>query len=535
MLNSRNVAGIEIFRASAAHEERVYKRIKRTVFERFSPGRYTDKAVIIEIVNLMYKEYYVILDEHLPKVSPRDFVTYLVSEYERYGQVSDAHKLHKLSEDEENFWQPYALQARRGIKHVLELLCRSGMAAGKVAKTKEEQEDAISMVFIAAEELVSLYMRSENYRGFLDEVTLTLDPNQFTYFHVEEDGKLRFDIRESVRDLEKYVPSPMFLQDTEAHAEILDASFLETLGLSYKDTLSTLGWIIEYFSDKDNPEALGAFEWKEAIETIVLNFSITSEQAELLLNGFSLNAQTMDDRELFRPKQEYRAYKRAFFKDPVDGVDWVFFSRRMAWECLNILIADVPFRKLPPEWQSASVKKALDVLSLRAGRWFEQVVERNLETLGIAGSSSVKTLSLGNGQTLKIPPEVGEIDFLGFDETQKLLVIIEVKQVGFSTEPRMFRDDQSKFIEGSNSYSAKFIKKYSWVLENLESVEKHFAHKFNLDTKLELAGYAMITLYPTIVSTKIKDFSCVSISEFMSGSHSSDAWPFSKTRLKKPE
>ncbi|MBX8521171.1 hypothetical protein K5D37_15920 [Pseudomonas cichorii] len=535
MLSSRNVAGVEIFRASPAHEDRVYKRIKGVVFEHFSPGLYTDKAVIVEIVNLMYSEYYAILDEFLPMVRPRDFVIFLVSEYERYGQVSDAHKRGKLSESEDNFWQSYALHARRGIKHVLELLCRSNMAVGKVAKTQEDQEDAISMVFIAAEELVSLYMRSDNYRDFLDEVTLTLDPNQFTYFHVEEDGKLRFDIRESVRDLEKYVPSPMFLQDTETHAEILDASFLETLGLSYKDTLSTLGWIIEHFSDKANPEALGTFEWKEAVDTISLNFRITSEQAELLLGGFSLSAQVMKDRALFRPKQEYRAYKRAFFRDLVDGVDLVFFSRRMAWECLSLLVSDVPFRKLPPEWQSTSVKKALDVLSLRAGRWFEDVVEQNLETLGIVGSSSVKTLLLGAGQTLKIPSDVGEIDFLGFDEAQKLLVIIEDKQVGFATEPRMFRDDQSKFIKGPNSYSAKFIKKYKWVLENVESVEKHFAYKFNLDTKLELAGYAMVTLYPTIVSTKIKEFSCMSISEFMTKADGSDAWPFSQTPLKKSE
>lgn len=535
MLNSRNFAGIEIFRASRTHEDRVYDRIKCAVFKHFNPGRYTDKAVIVKIVNLMYSEYYAILDEYLPKVSPRDFVTYLVAEYERYGQVSDAHKRHKLSEEDDLFWLGYAMHSRRGIKHVLELLCRSNMASDKVAKTKEEQEDAISMIFIAAEELVSLYMRSDNYNGVLDEVTLTLDPAQHTYFHVDQDGQLKFDIRESVRDLEKYVPSPMFLQDTQAHAEILDTSFMATLGLSYKDALGTLAWIIEQYSDKNDPEALGMFLGREAIDTIVLNFHVTSEQAERLLNGFSLSAKTMEDRELFKPKQEYRAYKRAFFKDAVDGVDWVFFSRRMAWESLTLLTSEVPFRKLPPEWQSASLKKALDVLSLKAGRWFEQVVERSLKTRGIAGSSSIKTLSLGNGQTLKVPPEVGEIDFLGFDEAKKLLVIIEVKQVGFATEPRMFRDDQSKFIEGSNSYSAKFIKKYNWVLENVESVEQHFSHKFNLDTSLELAGYAMITLYPTIASTKIKDFSCVSISEFMNRSHSSDVWPFSKKRLGKPD
>lgn len=535
MLRSRNVAGVEIFRASDAHERIVYNRIKDAVFKNFSPGRYTDKAVIVSVVNLMYKQYYDILDEFIPKVVPRDFVTFLVSEYERYGKVSDAHKLNKLSANDEVFWLSYAIHARRGIKHILELLCRSKMESGKVAATQDEQEDALSMVFIATEELVSLYMRSDHYRGFLDEVTLTLDPNQFTYFHVKEDGQLKFDIRESVRDLQKHVPSPMFLQNTIAHGEILDASFVETLGLSYMNTLGTIQWIIDTYSDKANPEDLGAFEWEEAVSTMTKAFGITRPQAELILNGFCLSAETMEDRELFRPKQEYRAYKRAFFKDPCDGINWVFFSRRMAQECLTILVSDVPFRKLPPEWQSKSVSKALDVLSLKAGRWFEYVIEQDLEALGIIGSPSVKFLYLSDTERLKIPAEVGEIDFLGFHETQKLLVIIEAKQVGYATEPRMVIDDLSKFISSSNSYSAKFIKKYNWVLDNVESVEKHFAHKFNLATKLEVAGYAMITLYPTIVSTKINEFSCVSISEFMNKSHGSDAWPFSKTSLQRPE
>ncbi|MDV7210975.1 hypothetical protein [Azotobacter beijerinckii] len=535
VLKSRDVAGIEIFRASDVHERIVYNRIKNAVFKSFSPGRYTEKAVIVSVVNLMYKQYYDILDEFLPKVVPRGFVTFLASEYERYGQVSDAYKLNKLSEGDEVFWLSYAIHARRGIKHILELLCRSNMEAGKVADTQGEWEDALSMVFIAAEELVSLYMRSDNYRGFMDEVTLTLDPSQFTYFHVKEDGELKFDIRESVRDFQKYLPSPMFLQDTNAHAEILDASFVETLGLSYKGTLSTLQWIIETYSDKANPEGLGSFEWEEVVNSMTLSFGITPPQAELILNGFCLSAEDMEDRELFRPKQEYRAYKRAFFKAPCNGVNWLFFSRRMALECLAILVSDVPFRKLPPEWQSKSVSKALDVLSLKAGRWFENAIKQNLETLGIIGSPSVKTLYLSDTERLKIPAEVGEIDFLGFHEMKKLLVIIEVKQVGYATEPRMFIDDLSKFMGGSNSYSAKFIKKYNWVLDNVESVEKHFAHKFNLASKLEVAGYAMITLYPTIVSTKIKEFSCVSISEFMNKSHGSDAWPFSKTSLQRPE
>lgn len=535
VLKRGSVGGIEIFRSSGEHEGRVYSRIKESVFNSVGPGTYKDKSVIVSVVNLMYGQYYEILDEYLPKVNPRDFVTFLVSEYERYGKVTDLHKLNKLSEEDDKFWVSYAIYARRGIKHILELLCRSKMDASKVGSTQEEQKDAISMVFIAAEELVSLYMRSEDYKSFLEEVTLTLDPEKYTYFHVEQDSSNKFDPRKDFRDLSKYVPSPMFLHDTAVHGEILNESFVETLGLSYNDTLGTIQWIIETYSDSSNHEALGVFNWEEVLRKMVDAFSITSSQAALILDGFCLSGVTMEDRELFRPKQEYRAYKRAFFKYSCDGVNWVFFSRRMALECLIQLFSDVPFRKLPPEWHSKSVGKSLDVLSLKAGRWFEKVVEQNLKTIGIIGSSSIKALGLSKTDSLKIPAEIGEIDFLGFHEDQKLLVVIEVKQVGFASEPRMVLDDISKFIDGSSNYSTKFIKKYNWVLNNIVSVEKHFSYKFNLTTKLNVVGYAMVTLYPVRVATKIKEFTCISVSGLMNKCNVTEEWPLSKTLIHRSE
>lgn len=531
MLKSRNVAGSEIFRASNYHENIVYKKIKKAVFNAFSPGVYKDKKVIVSIVNLMYERYYHILDEYLPRVPPREFVTFLVSEYEKYGKVADLYKQNKLNEEDEEFWLSYASYTRRAIKHVLELLCRSRMDSSKVANTKAEQEDAISMVFVAAEELVSLYMRSDTYKNILEEVTLTLDPIKHTYFHVKQDGEIKFDIRDSARDISKYVPSPMFLHDITSHGDILNNSFVETLGLSYTNILSTIKWIVEKYSDGKMPERIGMFKWKEVIETIANAFNINLAQVERILDGFCLSADNMIERELFRPKQEYRAYKRAFFKDSFEGVDWVFFSRRMALECLDLLISDVPFRKLPPEWRTNKVQEKLNVLSLQAGRWFEKVVEDNLRKINIVGSSSVKFLSLSKTDKMTVPTNIGEIDFLGFNKEQGLLVIIEVKQVGFATEPRMYLDDLSKFITRTENYRVKFINKYNWVLDNIESVERHFLCRFNLTMKLNVAGYAMVTLYPTIVADQITDFTCVSVSEFMNKCSSTEAWPFSKTLI----
>ncbi|EPF0316208.1 hypothetical protein ACSN7O_003568 [Enterobacter chuandaensis] len=532
MLHSKNVGGTEIFRASEAHERKVYNRVKECVFRHFSPGLYTDKTDIVNIVNLMYREYYAILDEYLPAIPPRKFVAFLTEQYEQYGKVSDAHKLGKLSDEDEVFWSSWAIYARRGIKHIMELLCRSRMEPGNADGGQALEEDAISMVFIAAEELVSLYMRSDNYRNILDEVTLTLDPDEYIYFHVAQDSSHPFDKRQAFREISKYVPVPMFLQDTAAHAEVLDADFTETTGISYKDTLGVIQWLIDTCSDKEQPGQPGSFVWKEAVGKLTHAFSITASQAELIIGGFSLSADNMDERELFRPKQEYRAYKRGFFRDQSPGVDQVFFSRRMALECLTLLVSDVPFRKLPPEWQSRSVNKALNTLSLRAGRWFENVVANNLAAAGIIGSTSVKAISLNKNERVKIPADIGEIDFLGFHEEKKILVIIEVKQVGFATEPRMYQDDLSKFTGGQDNYSTRFIKKYRWVLENIDSVKKYLHHKFGFTSELNTAGYAMVTLYPTIAATKIEAFTCISVSEFMHEYHENEKWPFSQTSLR---
>lgn len=535
MLDSRNMNGVEICRPKLEHEIAVNDRIKESLFSSYKPGKYSDKKLIVPIVNLMYEDYYRILDEYLPTIDPLTLLTLLSREYEKYGQVVNIHKQKQLSSQDEDFWIGYGSFTRRGIKHLFELVCKANMDSSWTAESIEEQEDAISTVLIAVEELVELYMRSDLYRTFLDEITLTLDPNESQYFHVEEDRECRFDIRDSVLDFHKYVPEPTFLQNREAHAEVLNESFLTTLGLSYWDTIRAIESVIDKYSDISNPEKPGIFEWREAVDHIAHTFKIKPLQADRILNGFCLTPETLADRKLYKPKQEYRAYKRAFFKYGFDGAQVTIFSHRMAKECLELLIADVAFRKLPPEWHSKSIKKSLDKLSLQAGQWFEAVVEQNLELLGIKGSPSVEKLNVGGTKKLKIPQGIGEIDFLGFHKEQKLLVIIEAKQVGFATEPRMMLDDISKFITDSKNYREKFIKKYNWAMQNIDSVEKHLLHEFGLTEKLDTMGCAMITLYQTTVSTKIKDFTCISITEFMNRSLKDESWAFSKMNIRRDD
>lgn len=527
MLYSQNMGGVEIFRPRKDIEEEVYNKVKKKVFNNFSSGIYTDKEIIKNIVNFLQKEYNEILNEYLPKIRGLDFIPFLIGQYEAYGKVSELYKENKISHDDRNYWENAPCFTRRGIKYLLERLCLNVSSHCKHTHSIEIQEDAISRIFISVEELVSMYMRNQDYINVQDDVTLRLNENVYRYFEIEHELGERQDNYKHMNAMVKYVPQPMFLHDYEAHGEFLNENFKKALGLSYTEVLAVLQWVVVTYSSEDNPEEIGSFKWDAIIEKLSGHYKITPLQAEIILNGFTLTPQTLTDRKIYLPKQEYRAYKRAFFKHQIDDIKYVFFSRRMAMESLSILVHDVPFRKLPSEWKAPAVLTALDGLSNRAGSWFENVVKDNLIKVGLTGSTSVKSLIVEGKRNLKFPADIGEIDFIGFDENQGLLVVIEMKQVGQASEPRMHQDDLSKFVIGEKSYSNKFRKKYAWVINNIDAVIKHFQHNFNLSTEIKTIGYAMITLYPTIASERISDFSCVSIGEFMSRYTVAKSWPFS--------
>lgn len=534
MLKSRGINGIEIFRPSEQVEALVYERIKGALFAQYPSGVYSDTTVVTNIVNTLFEAYKQVLDEYLPRVDHLAFATFLIREYEQYGRVAHEFKTVRLNAQDEELWQSYASHARRGIKYLLELICTRGLEAGTEVGSQDDQEQSLSILFLAAEELVSLYMRSHLYHGVLDEVTLVLDQSLHRYFYVEKDlTEPPFEMRADMLEAGKYIPEPNFLRDPVRHNQVLASSFNETFGVDY---LNVLGALQQLIIEERNPEDEGepcVISLANAVLELMLKLSISQAQAARILTGFTLTASQMeqDRRELFRPKQEYRAYKRGFFVFVHEGREMLLFSYRMARECLDLLIGDVPFRKLPSQWQTPAITSALNLLSLQAGRWFEQVVEANLKDVGIRGVGSVKRLVFKDGQRENIPPQVGEIDFLGYCPVQRMIVVVEVKQVSMATEPRMFMDDLSRFLTGSGNYAAKFQAKYRWVIDNQQRVSRFLEQSLACPVVADKVGYVMITHYSLYVARRIDAFSCVSLPEFMRRFQAAGEWPFSKTSL----
>ena len=221
---------------------------------------------------------------------------------------------------------------------------------------------------------------------------------------------------------------------------------------------------------------------------------------------------------------------RGFFEIPHYTGIHLAFSRNMALENLNQLVRSSIFQKIPLEWSNKKVNKALRKLSTEAGKKFEQIVEENLATIGITGRRSINK-QIGNKRNfIKIPSEVGEIDFLGYSASEHFVLIAECKLVQAGFEGKFFRDDIQDFIKSNKSYLKKFDRKVKWLLNNhsaaisaLNSMQIHSAQ-----IKPTKIVAAFITYYPTIAQYFIEDYPCVSITNLILDYKDKNKWFYSK-------
>ena len=196
------------------------------------------------------------------------------------------------------------------------------------------------------------------------------------------------------------------------------------------------------------------------------------------------------------------------------------FSRAMARENLIHLCGAVAFQKLPAEWTTPVTQRALSDLSHAAGRWFEGVLADRLREVGIEGRGITRKVGSGTS-ALVIPSEVGQIDFLGFDQRSRCLVVIEAKMVSGSLEPVFWRDELDDFL-GSSGYIERFRRKVRWVQHNRSQIAKLLA----IQTHVEVAA-ALVTYYPSIAREFVEEIPCISLTELILDYEMVHGWPYS--------
>ena len=534
-MNFEGFGGVKIYRPKASSELIMRHAAQRHLFSKFSPGKYEDAKVINEILQHQFSFFFEELNKYIEVIAQEDFLHFLLNQYDESAKVDNLYKERALNGSEENKWAAVGPVFRRTIKYLAE---RSTLLNGDKNHTHSNRPslEGLDLLWIAAEESVRLYLLSDQtFTICPDSSRLELiDRELDDYFilSLTETCNLDNDIRIDTEYRDKYVgkPTDSVIFNLNEHQRLLGDAFQSTIGLNYLQTVGTIGNLIEGCVPAGDGFPVIFVHKENAIEALVKATGASPVALNRAISGFIVTKEKMEEegREVWKPKQEYRAYRRGFFEVWHKTGPHIAFSKSMAQECLLQLISEAVFKKLPPEWASEEVSKAGDALSNKAGSWFETVVYQNLSRVGIVGiKSQKKGFGVGSSR-LEIPADVGEIDFIGYSSSEKLLVLIECKLVRGVTEPKFFRDDIYDFITKHKSYLSKFNKKAQWVKDNLNEIKIALSTDPVFPNDMEIAAFktAIITHYPSIVQCMIKDHPCVSLTNFMLDYEKAQSWPY---------
>ncbi len=507
-----------IFRPDRQVSDEINIKARRALLQQFEPGTYTGR----EEVNPILRAHFEFYDSRLRRVAPllasRDAADFLLFQYDEATEILHGSLI--SDPDERESWARIEPGFRRAIKYITELFCiRQNPRDPKISKKLASQK--LGEALLCAEQAADLSEISDRaYQIFPDDFRLLLNKSSSRFvFETSVSGKHSdFDIRFHRRVLRDREARENFMGGgfqfdihTDSHTPFLDDAFVSIHGMSYALFIAGLFDIIR----GARPSTVGGNPTLFIRRTDLLDRLCESGRsraaASLMLRGFTVTPHMLqkESRVIWNPKQESRAYRRGFFSFPHPTGTHLAFSRAMAKEAMIQLVVGGCYGKLPLEWMAPELEPALSKLSKASGDWFERIVGENLINLGYHGGRVKRRLGR-NEIKVEVPPEVGELDFLGWHKDRRELLLVEAKMTNSGIEARYWRDDLTAFTRGNKCYANQFRRKIEWVKANIPQILK----ALGAPPDCSFSPF-MVTLYPCIAAEFIDDFPCVSVTEMM--------------------
>jgi hypothetical protein len=503
----------------------------------FRPGVYEGGEAANRALKHHFAFYATRLRHILPAIASRDYIEFVLHQYEQSVVVNDLDNGHRLTKQETEQWQTTGPKLRRALKYLAErtvLLWPPETAS--VSSDHAQMLLQAEMALLCAEQLVDLYMTSDKvFSLFPDETVLEVLPEgEFEIFRTRCSHDFTQDFLQRVhRDAShrsEYVPLNGLHQIPKLQDSYLANAFCNTIGLSYSDILAVLHVVI----DQAQPPPTG-FKIPFCLRTVIVNevvrcVGFSRDAVEKALAGFTVSCVGMENegREIYKPKQEYRAYRRGFFEMPHCSGPHLAWSKSMAQESYVVLLKEVAFKQVPPEWRSTQVDVAVSKLGCAVGKWFESLVAENLKKIDIMGLHSIKRM-IGTGKVaVRIPDEVGEIDFLGYSERDEAIIVAECKYVRGGVEPRFFRDEINAFTKGNSCHMMQLARKTKWVVNEIQTLRTSLAATLGMSGVMRAHRVisVLVSHYPSCASYFWHDAPCVSLTELILDYKGQGHWPY---------
>jgi hypothetical protein len=527
--------GKKIFRPRPSVQLQIRQEAEKHLRIKFVPGIYRSLTDINKIIHHQFQFYDTKLSELLPQLASRDFLEFLLFQFNCASDIENLFRQGNLSPEQGENWKKLEPTFRRAIKYMAE--CIVQLQPGDEPVFHHEQLLSLGeKAWICAEEMVQMYILSDQtYYLFPDDTIFTiLPPGEELYYSHEIKKNFSDLLKRSVSDVQnrsRFVPDPSFIFDLKRHDQILGNTFDEFIGTSYLTAINFLHQMIQNCKPSPGGFPIPFMHKEKTVKAFAEQFKISIPIASKIIDGFSITKQKLEyeDPKVFRPKREYRAYRRAFFQMSHSTGEHFTFSTSMANENLTLLMKESIFGHFPSEWLNQEIKSALGKLSNEAGAWFEKIVADNLRQLGFLGRNYKNTIGFGSDQ-IQIPADVGQIDYLGYLPSENLILIVECKLVNDSFEPKYFRDELESFIYSNNSHVKQLRRKSDWLRTNLNLICKALSSCNHIRTNVTpktIAG-AFITFLPAFATYFINDYPCISITELRMDFEKNGHWPYDK-------
>lgn len=477
------------------------------------------REATVGFFNQVYEFYRQRLLESAEVLASPAFVTLVLSEYDDTVVIDEEFKAGHLNPEESEKWKMESGVRRRGLKFLAETAAMVATAEPRLVRD-DLLRDLLGKAQIAAEEIARAYMGSDwCHRLPEEQVELVVLPKHHPYRH--EGSALSFEFQQKVaRDLQqRYALSHLdagLPPNFGRLYNVLDSPMKTDLGFSFTEAMRILMEIIDHSAAAQGFD-IPFIEREYLNRTVCTNYGLSADAVQKLLGGFTFSKQPESERVFFNSNQEYRLWRRGFLQFPHPSGDHIVFSRRMARECLLNLARELEYGKIPAEWQTASVNKAVKTVERLSSADFEQTVVKELEGAGVRAWRGVKHIKVDNKKT-PIDAKIGDLDTIAFLPDVGVLLVGEVKKILPKTEPRGFASDCDKLL----GYETQLERKVNWVKNNLVDVRAHFADlaaQPDWVSRIWDVRGVMITMVPSYGAFYTKKFPCKCVSELLSDLH----------------
>ncbi|MBN8659069.1 MAG: hypothetical protein J0M35_01810 [Candidatus Obscuribacter phosphatis] len=528
---SQSQNNIELLLPEQRSEDAVQTKIADGLRRMHSIGKYQGRTVTNHILNDLVGLYSRELDDELKEIASAELMEITLSEFSKCKYLED--------KESETFVASGMIEKNlvglrlytRAHKYLAERCAALNIEKPHCTDSSEFQR-RFDSALICAREIVQLSGLSDQIRNevFINHLEIRIPPApQKVRIDADLSAFERFESRVALNNREsaRIFPNGTFELDMSYFESVLDPVMTQNLGYSFTNICDVLVALSEHTPpDLDSFNDVNFLDFDAAVSYLCGGFpEITKRDIERIIGGFTISSAGLQspNRTYYNPQEEHRALGRCFFELTMNGRPHLVWVHELFFDAFNLMRRKISHGALPKEWKDPKLAEALGKINNARGTWFEQNVLEQTKLLGLLGMRSKKELNSGGTQVPIVP---GELDYIGWSPRDSAFIFLEAKMLEWAGEPKAVKQQIDKF-ERPKGFKDKYLKKCEWIVQNssavvseLQSAGIQAAAPTNLKT-------AFITYEPSAAASRLHEFPCVSLAEFVHDFEREGKWPYS--------